>query len=108
MNPDRLLVVCILLVGLHFFGVFMTYFATRLRPAFLKIGLLNRESEYLYQVAYLYHRMQVRVPSALLVPPSTIPFAEARLLKKRLMIEFVAISIGALIPGGVFIATAGT
>ena len=105
MSPNRLAVVCILLVGLHFFGMFIAWFEARLRPAFLKIGLLNQETEYLYQVAVVYHKMGILVPSYLLVPPSFIPMAEARLLKKRLVIEFIAISIGALIPSGVFIAT---
>ena len=107
MNPDRILVLIFILLCLHVFIVIVTWFEARIRPALVIVGLLDTEAEFLHKVAKTYHKMGINVPPYLLAPPSSIPLAEARLLEKRLILEFIAISIGALIPSGVFIATFG-
>ena len=104
MTPDRLPLLVGILLMLHMMMLIFSWLDARLRPALLRIGLLDMEADHLHQIATMYHRMGLFVTPYLLAPPSSIPLAEARLLERRLILECIAISIGAMIPSGLFLA----
>ena len=97
-----------LLLLLHSFVLVFSWLEKRLRPMMLRIGLINDEVQHLHQMAMTYHKMGVHVADCLREPPSLIPVDEARLLERRLFLECIAVSIGAMLPSGLFIAVSNT
>ena len=98
-----ILMVCLLLFLAHLAIIASRWMEVRLRPMLLRIGLLNKESEWIHKTALRYSGMGLAVPPDLLKQPSSIPTAEARRIETRLSIELTLIVITALMPSGLLL-----
>ena len=98
-----ILMVCLLLFLAHLAIIASRWMEVRLRPMLLRIGLLNKASEWIHKTALRYSGMGLAVPPDLLKQPSSIPTAEARRIETRLSIELTLIVITALMPSGLLL-----
>ncbi len=98
-----LLMVCLLLFLAHLAIVASRWMEVRLRPMLLRIGLLNKEAEWIHKIALRYSGMGLAVPPELMKRPSSIPKSEARRIETRLSIELTLIVITASMPPGLLL-----
>jgi hypothetical protein len=99
----NLMMVCLLLFLAHLAIVASRWMEVRLRPMMLRIGLLNKEAEWIHKTALKYSGMGLVVPPDLLKQPSSIPKSEARRIETRLSIELTLILVTASMPPGLLL-----
>ena len=99
----NLLMVCLLLFLAHLAIVASRWMEVRLRPMLLKIGLLNKEAEWIHKAALRYSEMGLVVPPDLLKQPSSIPQSEAKRIETRQSLELMLIIVTASMPPGLLL-----
>jgi len=87
---------------LHAWVAIIKWVEVRYRPQMTHLGLINRKSIDIHEIAQEYHHLGLIVPTQLLAPPESLPREHVRRIEKRLIVEGILIWFGSLTSSTVF------